>query len=318
MPRDGSGVYSAPSGTLAVSTTVIDSTAYNAFVSDLTTLANEARPVSAGGTGQTSVAGVQGAFNIAPANAAATISGDWTFTGAVDLTGATVTGIAASAPPDADYGDITVSGGVWNIDAGAVGTPELADEAVTLAKLQHIATSSFMGRTTAGTGDPEVLTAAQARAILGSEVQTTTSAVTTTSGQTVTLATGLSGVSRFIVFFNSLSLSGATDSVLVQLGTSGGFVTSGYVSESAFGTAVSSDTAGFMQRILGSSREVIGAMEFWHLGGNLWRSSHAANYGIGGGFVTLGGELTQIRLQVSGVPTDSFDNGSAQVVYWSA
>ncbi len=59
---------------------------------------------------------------------------------------------------DGDKGDITVSGSgtVWTIDAGAV----------TLDKLADMATDSFLGRDTAGTGSPEVLTPAQARAIL--------------------------------------------------------------------------------------------------------------------------------------------------------
>lgn len=59
---------------------------------------------------------------------------------------------------DGDKGDITVSGSgtVWTIDAGVV----------TLGKMSAIATASFLGRSTAGTGTPEVMTATQARTIL--------------------------------------------------------------------------------------------------------------------------------------------------------
>ncbi|MFN3280406.1 MAG: DUF2793 domain-containing protein [Tabrizicola sp.] len=59
---------------------------------------------------------------------------------------------------DGDKGDITVSGSgtVWTIDPGAV----------TLDRLADIATGSFLGRDGAGTGAPEVLTAAQATALL--------------------------------------------------------------------------------------------------------------------------------------------------------
>ena len=53
MARNGSGVYSAPSGTTATSQTVIESAKYNAFVADLVADANLARPVVAGGTGST-------------------------------------------------------------------------------------------------------------------------------------------------------------------------------------------------------------------------------------------------------------------------
>jgi hypothetical protein len=59
---------------------------------------------------------------------------------------------------DGDYGDIvaTSSGTVLTIDAGVV----------TLAKMANIATASFIGRTTGGTGVPEALTVTQATAML--------------------------------------------------------------------------------------------------------------------------------------------------------
>lgn len=62
---------------------------------------------------------------------------------------------------DSDYGDITVSssGTVMTIDNGVVSNAKLAD----------VATSTFKGRATAGSGDPEDLTAAQARTILNVE-----------------------------------------------------------------------------------------------------------------------------------------------------
>lgn len=59
---------------------------------------------------------------------------------------------------DGDKGDITVSGSgvTWTIDAGAV----------TLSKMADLATSTILGRATAGTGVPEALTASQVRTIL--------------------------------------------------------------------------------------------------------------------------------------------------------
>jgi len=60
---------------------------------------------------------------------------------------------------DGDKGDITVSGSgtVWTID----------NEAVTFAKMQHVATNRILGRSTAGTGDIEALADNDARTIMG-------------------------------------------------------------------------------------------------------------------------------------------------------
>ncbi|MBL9075798.1 DUF2793 domain-containing protein [Tabrizicola sp.] len=69
-----------------------------------------------------------------------------------------VVGGGGGGVSDGDKGDISVagSGTVWTIDAGAV----------SLGKLADVATDSFLGRDSAGTGSPEALTVAQARGIL--------------------------------------------------------------------------------------------------------------------------------------------------------
>ncbi len=79
-----------------------------------------------------------------------------TTTGEVRVRTAGATAALGGGVSDGDKGDVTVSGGVWTIDAGAVTLPKLAD----------VATDSFLGRDAAGTGTPEVLTPAQARGIL--------------------------------------------------------------------------------------------------------------------------------------------------------
>ena len=66
-------------------------------------------------------------------------------------------------PSDGDKTDITVTGGtVWVIDA----------DAVTNAKLANMATATIKGRDTAGTGDPEDLTAAEVATLLDAEIAT--------------------------------------------------------------------------------------------------------------------------------------------------
>ena len=60
---------------------------------------------------------------------------------------------------DGDKGDITVGG------SGT--TLTIDNDVVTLAKMANMATASLLGRNTAGTGDPEVLSAATVRTLLG-------------------------------------------------------------------------------------------------------------------------------------------------------
>jgi hypothetical protein len=84
------------------------------------------------------------------------------------MTGTTLTASGATIA-DGDYGDVTVSGTgtVINIDANAVGTTEIADAAVTLAKMANLAESTIVGRAAlAGTGVPTALTMTQARTAL--------------------------------------------------------------------------------------------------------------------------------------------------------
>lgn len=59
---------------------------------------------------------------------------------------------------DGDKGDITVStsGSIWTIDSGSV----------SLSKMADMATASLIGRNTAGTGSPEVLSASTVRTML--------------------------------------------------------------------------------------------------------------------------------------------------------
>lgn len=84
-----------------------------------------------------------------------------------------------AAAIDADRGDITTSasGATWTIDAGVV----------TLAKMANMATDSIIGRATAATGVPEVLTALPF-AYTGDVTRPADSNATTIANNAVTLA----------------------------------------------------------------------------------------------------------------------------------
>jgi hypothetical protein len=82
------------------------------------------------------------------------------FSGSLAGNAATATGLSsplACAQHPALTGDVTT--------AACVAT--LANNSVTLPKMATVATASFLGRATAGTGIPEVLTATQAKTLLG-------------------------------------------------------------------------------------------------------------------------------------------------------
>lgn len=85
---------------------------------------------------------------------------------------------AASVAITEITGDVTATG------PGSV-PATIANDAVTNAKAANMATATIKGRTTAGTGDPEDLTAAQVRALLGSQ-----SIIVACSDETTALTTG--------------------------------------------------------------------------------------------------------------------------------
>lgn len=88
---------------------------------------------------------------------------------------------------DGDKGDITVSssGAVWTID----------NSVITLAKMANMATASLLGRNTAGTGVPEVLSAATVKTLLSlNNVENTALSTWAGSANIVTLGTIATGV----------------------------------------------------------------------------------------------------------------------------
>lgn len=91
--------------------------------------------------------------------------------------GGVLVGPSTSSLSDGDKGDITVSasGATWTVDADAIGNTKLA----------NMAASTFKGRVTASTGDPEDMTAAQARSLIEAAAP---SVVTITTNTTLTAA----------------------------------------------------------------------------------------------------------------------------------
>jgi hypothetical protein len=155
----------------------------------------------------------------------------------------------------------------------------------------------------------------------GTVVQATSQA--TTSG-TIKEFTGIpSWVKRIYVMFDTVSTNG-TSNILVQLGTSSGYETTGYfgaTSVNTAGVATTNFTTGFLltqQTTAASSKH--GIIVISNCLNNTWIASiNTGESGIawthqGAGSKSLGGVLTQLRITtVNG--TDVFDLGNVNIQY---
>jgi len=131
-----------------------------------------------------------------------------------------------------------------------------------------------------------------------------------------------SWVKRITVVFQGLS-STSTSEMEVQLGTSSGFVSSGYIGggsrQSASGTAGQTWTSGFLIYSNAAAQAISGHMVLTPVGSNTWvascawGSSVSSFSGISGGSIALGAALD--RIQIKTTSTDTFDAGSVSIIY---
>jgi len=108
----------------------------------------------------------------------------------------------------------SLSGDVTN----ATGVMTIAAAAVTNAKLANMATATFKGRTTAGTGDPEDLTVTQAAALLNTPDSFVTVAVDFNAANTDHAITIPTRFTKYRVFTACLLNTGATASITTARG----------------------------------------------------------------------------------------------------
>ena len=161
---------------------------------------------------------------------------------------------------------------------------------------------------------------------MASSVITSGTVVSPTSGTSVDFTGIPSWVKRITVMFNNL-LSSGTSPYLIQLGTSGGIVSSGYNSsgtgfQAPGALATASSTAGLITRnARTASTANSGACYIANLTGTTWVinggfavASSTENSTFSGGISSLGGTLDRIRITyVNG--TDTFTSGSINILY---
>ena len=149
-------------------------------------------------------------------------------------------------------------------------------------------------------------------------------AVTTTSGTSVSFTSLPSWVKRVSIHLSGVSLSG-TDHLLVRLSTGGSFPTSGYTStaQSIQGGTASANynsTAGCIIPGGAAANAVTGTLIFTNITGNGWVGTgifmpdNDTTFGyFTCGKITLGGTIDGIRLLPTGANT--FDAGTVNITY---
>ena len=163
--------------------------------------------------------------------------------------------------------------------------------------------------------------------LAGSLTITSVDEIATTSGTAIE-ATGLSAdVKRIVLHLRGVSTNEATP-IIIQLGTSGGYVTSGYVARSTLlrntpQIGIASHTSAFdISNAVNSDRIGIAVFErsatdthIWTLSGYITEATSPQAF-ILSGYISLGAALDRIRL-TSGSGTATFDGGALGISYWS-
>jgi hypothetical protein len=156
---------------------------------------------------------------------------------------------------------------------------------------------------------------------------TSGTAVATTSGTSIDFTSIPSTVKRITVMFNQISTNGSSVTT-IRLGTSGGIESTGYGGSVCTVTGIN---AGSYARIFStgfdtsydqySAATMSGLYTIVLVGSNTWSASWMIGTSdgtgrayFGGGFKTLSGTLTTVRLTNTN-GTDTFDNGSINILY---
>jgi hypothetical protein len=267
-----------------------------------------------------------------------------TFAGAVTLTNSSTLVLPGNANITTAAGDslIVIPGATsgtadkWVVMAyqknAVPGTATIPDGSITAAKLADTAAVKLtLDQTIAGVKTfssspvvPDATTSGQAvnkgqLDAVASQSGITSATAVTASGTSVDFTSIPTGVKRITVMFNGVSTNG-TSLIQIQLGTSGGFVTSGYTGGATFAAANGTNATGLLiDYSTGPNAGTVrtGCVAVNNMTGNTWISfgsvSYNANTAVNSGGVALSGALDRIRITtVNG--TDTFDAGTINIL----
>lgn len=146
-----------------------------------------------------------------------------------------------------------------------------------------------------------------------------------TSGTAIDFTGIPAGVSRIVMFFKGVSTNG-TDSLLIQIGDSGGVENTNYFCSASFMTGAVVDSAnssaGFLMNTGSAATLLQGCIDLvrtgaashsWAIGGVIGRSDTAGNLYTGGEKL-LSAELDRVRITTTG-GTNTFDAGALNIAY---
>jgi hypothetical protein len=261
------------------------------------------------------------------------ISGDLTVSGddlfmATNTSGAILVADGTNYNPAVVSGDISIgTTGVAAIGAGVIVEADIANDAVTLAKMAsgtdgNIISYDSSGNPTAiATGDDgQVLTSAGAGAQPAFEDAgggiTFGTAVAISSVSSVTFTGIPAGTNRIEIMYSGVTWS-VSDIVQTQIGDSGGLETSGYLAMVTSYTESTEHTAFFRHHNNGMTSEGANSLILYsRITGNKWVMTGVSrgNYGnAAAGSKELSGAITQIKMY-SGLG-NSMSAGNIQISY---
>lgn len=356
MSRDGAGVYTLPVGYLAVTGDTIQPTQHNAPLEDLETDMNTARPIVAGGTGATTASGARTNLGLAiGTDVLGDVADDTTpqLGGDLDVNGngiidsngnelisftetaSAVNEITIANEATTNSPSITATGGDTNITLAisgkGAGLVSLSSPAFVLGSDAegdiYYSDGTQLARLAAGTAGQALVMNSGATAPEWGGGWTFATEQTPTGGETEFDFTGIpTNVSEISVFGHDLDLSG-TDRILVQFGTSGGFVATGYEGTTGayFGNATAGSllSSGFLVYPYTGGQPTGLNYRFqrhdpsghvWSGGGTHGRTATGGDNGTLTGLIDLTGEVTQVRVTRDG--SNTFASGGRIVVGW--